>query len=370
MKVAIVYDRVNKFGGAERVLLALHETFPDAPLYTSVYSKENANWAKIFPEIKTTFLQYIPFAKNHHEIFAPFMLFAFSLFNFDNYDLVISVTSEFAKNINTKTKHICYCLTPTRYLWSHHEEYFQNKILRFLYKPLIQYLKNADIKASKKPDEMIAISTEVQKRIKKYYKRESEIIFPPVNVLKFSSPKKFENLRTSWPDLSNFSSVRKTGYYLLVSRLVKYKKVDLAIRAFNELNLPLVIVGTGREENKLKKLANKNILFAGFVPENDLSKYYSNAKALVFPQDEDFGIVAVEAQSYGLPVIAYKSGGAMDIVNKNTGVFFEEQNIESLINAIKKFQKMKFNSKLIMKNADRFSKDKFKKEFLALVREL
>lgn len=183
-KVAIVYDRVNKWGGAERVLLSLHEMFPKAPLYTSVYDKKNAKWAKVFPQVHTSFLQYIPFTKSNHEFLAPLMPLAFESFNFDNYDLVISVTSEFAKNIktNSKTLHVCYCLTPTRYLWSHYEEYFQNKILKFFTKPVISILRKWDKKAAYRPDVMFAISTEVQQRIKKYYNRESEIIFPPCKI--------------------------------------------------------------------------------------------------------------------------------------------------------------------------------------------
>ncbi|HTK03903.1 MAG TPA: hypothetical protein VL401_04040 [Alphaproteobacteria bacterium] len=183
-KVAIVYDRVNKWGGAERVLLALHEMFPTAPLYTSVVDKKNAKWAKVFPKIYTSFLQHIPFAKSNHELFGWLMPLAFSSFDFSDYDLVISVTSEFAKNINTnsKTLHVCYCLTPTRYLWSHYEEYFENKILKFFTKPIINILRIIDKKSAQKPNVMIAISTEVKKRIKKYYGRDSEIIFPPCKI--------------------------------------------------------------------------------------------------------------------------------------------------------------------------------------------
>lgn len=372
MKVAIVYDRVNKFGGAERVLLTLHKMFPKAPLYTSVYDHKNAKWAKVFPEIKTSFLQKFPFVKNNHEFFSVFMPLAFSRFNFDEYDLVISVTSEFAKNINVRGKHICYCLTPTRYLWSHNDEYFENKYLRFISKPIIKYLKFIDKKAAKKPDEMIAISTTVQRRIKKYYKRETKIIFPPVQTIN----KNFKNplLRGVQKPASRefFENFRKekNNYYLIVSRLVKYKKVDLAIEAFNELNLPLVIVGEGREERKLKKIAKKNIYFAGFIDEEELSKYYKNAKALIFPQEEDFGITAVEAQMCGTPVIAYKAGGAIDTISKNTGVFLTRQNKENLIEAIKKFEKTKFDKKNIKKNAERFSEKKFKQEFLELVKSL
>lgn len=184
LKTAIVYDRVNKWGGAERVLLTLHKMFPKAPLYTSVYDSKKASWAKVFPQIHTSFLQNIPFAKSNHELLAPFMPFVFSRFNFDEFDLVISVTSEAAKGIKTgpNTLHICYCLTPTRYLWSHYDDYFKNPILKFMSKPIINLLRSWDIKASKNPDVMIAISTEVQKRIKKYYKRDSKIIFPPCTI--------------------------------------------------------------------------------------------------------------------------------------------------------------------------------------------
>ena len=184
MKVAIVYDRVNKWGGAERVLLALHEMFPDAPLYTSVYDSKKAPWARVFPKIYTSFLQYLPFAKSNHELLAPLMPLVFESFNFDNYDLVISVTSEAAKGIKTNsgTLHVCYCLTPTRYLWSHYEDYFKNPVFKLVTKPIINYLKNWDKKAAQRPDVMIAISTEVKNRIKKYYGRDSEIIFPPTNV--------------------------------------------------------------------------------------------------------------------------------------------------------------------------------------------
>lgn len=249
MKVAFTYDRVNKFGGAERVLLALHEIFPEAPLYTSVYNPKTAPWAKVFPRIYTSFLQNIPFAKNNHEFFAPLMPLAFSRFNFNNYDLVISVTSEFAKNlprrkagINTGYKHICYCLTPTRYLWSHSNQYLTSPF-SILTSPLIYLLKKIDYRAAQKPDVMIAISKEVQTRIKKYYERESIVIYPPVEKLKNS-----KNLK-----LQANSNIKYKNYYLVVSRLVKYKRVDLAIKAFNQLRLPLVIVGTGREEKHLKK---------------------------------------------------------------------------------------------------------------------
>lgn len=354
-KVAIVYDRVNKWGGAERVLLALHEIFPEAPLYTSVYDPTNASWAKVFPEVRTSFLQKIPFTKSNHEFLATFMPLAFESFDFSEFDLVISVTSESAKGIKTKkgTYHICYCLTPTRYLWSHNQEYFKNKLLKLVSRPFVKALQKWDKRAAQRPDEIIAISTEVQSRIKKYYGRDAEIIFPPVEL----SMNRFID-----------SNDRKRKYYLVVSRLVDYKKVDLAVKAFNKLTLPLVIVGTGRSEKKLKRLAHKNIKFVGNVSENELQKYYLNARALIMPQEEDFGIVAVEAQMNGVPVIAYKKGGAIDtVIDRKTGIFFERQTTDSLMSAIKEFEKRQFVVDNLFTNAGRFSKEVFRKEIVELI---
>lgn len=380
MKVALVYDRVNKWGGAERVLLHLHEMFPDAPLYTSVYNPDTAKWAKVFPKVHTSFLQKIPFFKTHHEMVPFLMPLAFSQFSLDEYDLVISVTSEFAKNINTsgKTKHVCYCLTPTRYLWSGYDEYFKNKIFKFIATPLVSYLRKVDIKAAGKPDEMIAISTEVQKRIKKYYKRSSEVVFPPVA---FSSRRKNSLLRDFVAPVKSLRShgasshsrllgAHRNKYFLLVSRLVPYKKVDLAVKAFNKNGHKLVIVGTGSEEEKLKKMASKNIKFAGFVSEKALKKYYKNCQALIFPQREDFGLVAVEALSHGKPVIAFKAGGALDIVQDNVnGIFFAKHTVASLNSAIKKLFTINFNDDIIASTARSFDSRHFKKKLLQVIRD-
>lgn len=363
-KVAIVYDRVNKWGGAERVLLTLHEIFPKAPLYTSVYDLKNASWAKVFPKVYTSFLQKIPFAKSNHEFFAMFMPLVFSCFDFSRYDLVISVTSEAAKGIRTggKTKHICYCLTPTRYLWSGYKEYFKWFPLKIFGWLPVKILRILDKNAAQKPDKMIAISSEVQKRIKKYYGRKSQIIFPPVSLNNQSSTIKHQ---------ANFKLQNKK-YYILVSRLdYGYKKVDLAIKAFNKLGLPLVIVGEGREEKRLKKAANQNIIFAGRVDEERLKKYYLGSKALIMPQEEDFGIVAVEAQSFGIPVIAFKRGGASDIViNGKTGILFDRQSVSSLTEAVKTFNGRKFNSKLIVENAKRFKGIVFERQFIDLAKKM
>mgnify|MGYP001576611422 CR=1 FL=1 len=350
MKIALVYDRVNKWGGAERVLLALHEMFPDAPLYTSVYDKKRTPWARVFPKIYTSFLQKVPFAKSNHEFFGWLMPFIFENFNFDKYDLVISVTSEAAKGIITKpkTKHICYLLTPTRYLWSHYDLYFKNKFLRFISKPFINYLKIWDKVASQRPDKIIAISTEVKNRIKKYYGRDSEIIFPPVK----SHCKKYLS--------------ENHAYYLIVSRLVHYKRVDLAIKAFNKLKLPLVIVGSGSQINNLKLIARNNIKFAGEVSEDELVKYYMGAKALIMPQEEDFGITSIEAQFFGVPVIAYNKGGSLDtVINNRTGIFFLKQEVDSIVSAVAQFnQRPVFDRPSLVKNAGRFSENNFKMTFL------
>ena len=352
LKVAICYDRVNKFGGAERTLLTLHEMFPNAPLYTSVVDLENASWAKVFPKIYTSFLQKIPFARNNHELFGWLMPLAFETFNFNDYDLVISVTSEAAKGIitNTKTLHVCYCLTPTRYLWSGKEFYFNNppqkfKIFPFfkwVSKPFVSYLKKWDKIASTRPDEIISISKAVKERITRYYGRESEIIFPPVEI------KRLE--------------IKKDKYYFIAGRFEPYKMLGLVVSTFNEAGLPLVVAGSGSEFFRLKRKAYKNIKFIYKPTDEELWKLYTNAKAFLMPQEEDFGIMAVEAQGFGVPVIAYSKGGALDTVVQNkTGVFFDAQSKESLKQAIAKFDTMRFNYNYLTNNAKIFEKSKFKK---------
>ena len=351
MKVALVYDRLNKWGGAERVLLALHKIFPDAPLYTSVYSAEKAPWAKVF-DVRTSFLQKFPFSV-HHEIYAPLMPLAFESFNFDKYDLVISVTSEAAKGIVTKpeTAHVSYVLTPTRYLWSGYREYFRNDWFRYLSYPIVLYLRFWDKIAAARPDSLIVISKEVQGRVKRYYKRDSKVIYPPVTI-----GSKYKVL----------SIKQNTGYYLIVSRLVPYKRVDIAIRAFNKLGLPLKIVGIGSEEGRLKEMAKGNIEFLGHLTEQELLGYYQGCRCLVFCGKEDFGLTILEANSFGKPVIAYKAGGALEtVVEGKTGIFFDKINPESLAQAVKKFGKMSFNSKTCIEKSEEFSFRNFKNNFLS-----
>ncbi len=365
MKVALVYDRVNKIGGAERVLLALHEIWPNAPVYTAVYDEEKASWAKVFPEVIPSFLQKIPFAKSHHELFAWLTELAFETFNFSQFDVVISVTSAEAKAIITKphTLHICYCLTPTRYLWSSYSDYQNNPgfgILNPLVKTLMPWfvtkLRAFDQIASHRPDFYLAISNTVKERIKKYYKRASEVIYPGVDIDKFKMQKS-KVKKTSQNSKNN-------NYFLVVSRLVPYKRIDLAISAFNELGWKLKIAGVGVEMNNLKRLAKPNIEFLGELTEEKLVGYYQDCRALICPQEEDFGLASIEAQALGKPVITFAKGGVAETVRPNqTGILFKEQNLLLLLEALKKFTRMKFSSEECRKNALIYSQERFEKDF-------
>ncbi len=347
MKVALVYDRVNKIGGAERVLETLHQIFPQAPLYTAVYNPETAPWAKKF-QVIPSFLNKVPLAKKQHEIYPYLMPLAFESFDFSEYDLVISVTSEAAKGIITKpeTLHLCYCLTPTRYLWSGYKDYFRNRAFRFLTKPIVNYLRSWDRIAAQRPDAFLAISQNVQQRIKQYYGRDSEIIYPPLDIEKWSPGEKTED------------------YFLIVSRLdFGYKKVDLAIEAFNQLQLPLKIVGDGREKKRLKRKAGENIEFLGQLTDRELLGYYQRSQAVIFPQEEDFGLVPLEAQASGRPVIAYRKGGALEtVVEGETGLFFASQTPGALVKVVRSFKAIKFKPQAFRQNVVKFSQERFKKE--------
>lgn len=362
MKVALVYDRINKWGGAERVLLALHKIFPKAPIFTSVYSPQKAKWANEF-DIRPSFLQKFPHIVDNHELYPFLMPMAFERFTFSDYDLVISLTSEAAKGIitNPGTKHICYCLTPTRYLWSGYHEYFKNPALRVFANPTVSYLRKWDRVAAKRPDTFVAISKEVQNRIKKYYDRDSLVIYPPVD-LASSGERLADSLK---------SNERDKSYFLIVSRLskfTKYKRIDLAIQACNELRLPLKIVGEGSWKKELQKMAGPTVEFLGNIDDNLLREYYQKCRALLFPAIEDFGLTVVEVQSFGKPVIAFRGGGALETIKEGkTGLFFDRQTKESLIQALKTFELMKFDEIDSKRNAQQFSVHNFRDNFLKLV---
>ena len=357
MKVAIVYDRVNKWGGAERVLLALHEIWAEAPLFTAVYDAKRASWAKVF-QVHSSFLQHVPFAKKNHEYYPWLTPMAFESFSFDGYDVVLSVTSAEAKDIITKpgTVHICYCLTPTRYLWSGEKEYlkYSDSFSSFMFRIWRTTLKRWDLVAASRPDYYLAISEHIADRIKKYYHRETEkVIYPPV-------------------DLDTFTPKGEGDYFLCVSRLVPYKRVDLVIDAFNQLGWPLKIIGSGRSRSKLKSMAKKNIEFVGGdLTDSQLVAYDQKARAFVFGGVEDFGIVSLEAQAAGKPVICYRdSGMAETVVEGKTGEFFNKPSAASLIDALRKFDKGWYDSGSCRKNAEKFSMGRFQQEMKETVERL
>ncbi|HZE86578.1 MAG TPA: glycosyltransferase [Methylomirabilota bacterium] len=364
MKVALVYDRVNRWGGAERVLLALHQLFPKAPLFTSVYHRQQAAWADSFT-IKTSFLQHLPFARSRHEFLPLLMPVAFESFSFDEYDLVISVTSEAAKGIITKphTKHICYCLTPTRYLWSGYETYFNKRPLKFLAQPAVSALRKWDKIAAFRPDMLVAISEEVKGRIKKFYDRDSLVIYPPVTLQDITSEQKKEGRKG-----------KTEPFFLVVSRLskfTKYKRVDLAIEACNRLKLPLKIVGSGSWEKELKAQAGPTITFLGNLTDDELVDYYRDCIALIFPGVEDFGLTMVEAQQFEKPVIAFAGGGAIEIVQEGkTGYFFREQTIESLMKVLEQFHTYTFDKQAYKKQVEKFTFKNFKRNFETVVKKV
>jgi glycosyltransferase involved in cell wall biosynthesis len=356
MNVALVYDRINKIGGAERVLLSLHELFPDAPLYTALYDTKKASWANVML-VKPSWMNSIPYANTHHELFPWLTPFAFESMDFDSFDLVISVTSAEAKYIITKPKtiHICYCLTPTRYLWSGFDVYIKGRgIPAFFLKLFAPMLQRWDLVASSRPDTYIAISNRVKKRIETYYHRPVEaVIYPPVRT-----------------DFFVPSSNARNDYYLLVSRLVGYKRPDIVIDAFNRNRYPLVVVGTGSEKQNLMDRAKGNIIFSPeAVTDKELRTYYQHCRALVFAGDEDFGIVAAEAQSSGKPVIAYQNSGIAEIIiDGKTGILFDKQTPSSLNAAIEKERTMSFDSATCRTQGQRFDQVRFKEEFQTFVK--
>lgn len=343
-KVAIVYDWIDKWGGVERVLLIFHEIFPKADFFTSYYNPDKAKWARNI-NVKTSFIQKLPkIIKNNRILSLLFYPIAFETFNFNDYDLVISITSSFAKSIITQpsTKHICYLLTPTRFLWSHQKDYIKNE--KSKNKIFTDYLKNWDKTVAQRPDKIISISETVKKRCKKYYQRESEVIYPPFDTDYWQKIKlKITNLKSQ---IKSKFKILNSKFYLVVSRLEPYKKVDLAIKVFNKLNKNLIIVGEGTQEDYLKQIAkkNNNIIFFSKLTDLELGYLYSKAEALIMPQEEDFGYVSLEGQFFGCPVIAYKKGGVVEtIIDKKTGIFFDRQTVESLTKAVERFKKIKYN---------------------------
>ncbi len=359
MKVALVHDWLTNMGGAEKVLLALKEIYPDAPIYTSVYNPQNM--PDIFRgfDIRTSWLQKIPLARRKHQLFPMLRAKAFEKFNFDEFDLVLSVTSSDAKGIIVnpeKTLHICYCNTPTRYYWSHYEEYKQNPgfgPLDIFIKPFIPLLvgrmRKWDLKAAARPAVYLANSRNVARRIKIYYNRDSTVLFPPVDVSRYS-----------------VNNGHRAGL-LAAGRQIPYKRFDLAIEAANQLNMPLVVIGQGPEHKKLVKLGGPKVIFKT-ANDEELAAAFASAELFLFPNEEDAGLIPVEAMASGTPVVAFAKGGVLDVIEPGeSGILFNQQNTESLIAAINNALKLSWDRQKIRRQAEKFSKPKFQAEIQKFV---
>ena len=362
MKVAIFHDYLNQFGGAERVLQALLEIFPEADLYTLLYDKEKT-FGVFEKNIKRTSFMDRSWVRSHHRMFIPFMPLASHRMNIDNdYDLVISSSAGYAKGFGRGRLpfHISYCYTPLRYAWD--IDYLKNlplsprPLAQFFARPIAKALRGWDKRAAGGPNIFIAVSDYIAQKINAYYEREARVIYPPVD------------LDTFYPEPLPADTTE--GYYLMAGRLLYYKVFDLGIKAFNVLNKPLKIVGSGPEALKLKSIAGSSVEFLSDVSDDGLRRLYSGARAFIFPQVEDFGLVAAEAQACGLPVIAYNVGGGKEIVEDGkTGILFNEQTPESIIEAVKRFENTNFDRKYIARRGEIFSREKFKENIRKVVRD-
>ncbi|ADQ41905.1 glycosyl transferase group 1 [Caldicellulosiruptor acetigenus I77R1B] len=360
MKVAIVHEWLTTLGGSEKVVLEFKKIFPEAPIYTLVFNEEKLGNYFDKNEVITSYLQHIPLAKKKHQLFLSFMPKAFERFDLREYDLILTSSSAFAKGVisSPKSIHICYCHTPPRYIWDLSYEYLKdyNFLVRWYLEKKFHYLRMWDTLAANRVDYFIANSNYIANRIKKFYKREAKVIYPPVDVQYFTP-----------------SYEKVEDFYLIVSRLVSYKRVDLAVEVFNRISKKLIVIGDGPEYKKLKAMAKRNIEFMGFQPDSVIREMYRKCKALIFPGVEDFGIVPVEVQACGRPVIAYKEGGVLETVIENkTGIFFDKQDVESLIKAIGKFEKEidTFDSRFIRKNAERFGQERFREQIKNFIFEI
>jgi len=360
-KIALVHDHLAQDGGAEKVLKVLADMFPEAPIYTLLYEEKHVSKYFKGREVKTSIIQKLPGGVKHYQWYMPFMPMAVEFFDLSDFDIVISDASAFAKGVITKpdTLHICYCHTPTRYLWDYTHQYINELSFNKYFKKIISLVLNKiriwDFVAAQRVDLYIANSITVQKRIQKYYRRDSELIYPPVELAKFK--------------ITNESK----DYFLIGGRLAPYKRVDIVVEAFKKMpDKKLKIFGSGVDVPRLKGIANgaENIEFLGRVSEDEKASLYSNCLAFINPQEEDFGITVVEAMASGRPVLAFERGGATEtIINEKTGLFFKEQNAESLIGAISAFEEHDFNTVEIKKHAENFSEQIFKEKIINFINQ-
>lgn len=358
MKAAIVHEYLNQYGGAERVLQVLCAMAPDAPIYTTLYDERLTGGVFKGQTIRTSFIQRLPLAVRWHHAYSPLMPLAMEQFDLRAFDTVLSVSASFAKGVITHpgTRHLCYCLTPPRFLWDDSQRF----IRRFSYPlplgrlaPLaLSYLRVWDRQAAERVDQWVAISESVRRRIQKYYQKDSIVVHPPVNITKFSLAE------------------GPGAYWLMVGRLVAYKNFDLAVRAFNRLGWPLIIVGTGVEERRLRRMAKSNISFVGQVDDTRLAQLYRGAAGVAFPQEEDFGIVPLEAMASGRPVVALRRGGALEtVIDRITGLFFDEETPEALADAVDRASRMKWLPNLARGQAERFDIPVFREKMSAILHD-
>jgi len=377
-KIALVHDFLTYFGGAERVLMSLHKLYPKAPIYSLLYDEKKMK--KYFPEAKTktSFINKFPkFIRKRKKYLLPFLPTAAETFDLREFDIVISSSSSFVKGIITKPKtvHICYCHTPTRFLWDWHYNYLKENKVGGLKKifliPLLHYLRMWDKTASERVDYFIANSENTAKRIRKFYNQESKVIYPPVVVSHLTFPKRGG---TVLPLLGRIrGGINNKNYFLIVSRLTPYKKIDIAIEAFNKLELPLVIIGDGGDRRRLEKMAEKNIKFLGFQPEEKIAEYYQNCQAFIFPGEDDFGITPIEAMSFGKPVLAYRKGGALEtIIEGETGEFFDDPIPEILADGVRRIKNNcdSYDTEKIKGQAGKFSEEEFKRKMKEFVSDI
>ncbi len=355
MRVALIHDWLNQVGGAEDVLTELVTLYPAAPIFTSLYARAKmpATW-QTWP-IHTLWTDKLPGIHAHHQPYLPLYPAAFGGLKLTGYDLVLSNKSGFCHGVRVAPSvvHICYCLAPTRYVWQYDAYAARERLggsVRVLLRPLLGVLKRWDYAAAQRVDHFIAISSEVQDRIRRFYDRDSEIIYPPVATERFTPSATVED------------------YYLVVSRLIPYKRIDLAVAACSQLGLPLLVAGTGRDRERLEALAGPTVKFLGFVPDADLPDLMARCRAFIFPGLEDFGIAPVQASAAGRPVIAFRGGGALDTVIPGvTGAFFDTQTVESLVATLRTFDARHYDPVAIRTHALQFDTRVFHAKISAFV---
>ncbi len=359
MKLALVHDWLNQRGGAEDVLETLVDMFPDSPVYTSIYAPDLMPAAYRQWDIRPLWIDKLPGIHTHHQPYLPMYPLAWGGLDLSAYDVILTNKSGFCHGLrwSGRTIHICYCLAPTRYVWQL-DAYIQRegfgKLTQAGLRPLMAALRKWDLDAARRVTHFIAISTEIQARIKTYYGRDSVIIFPPVDTTRFQPvpPEQVED------------------YYLVVSRLIPYKRIDLAVQAATQLGLPLKVAGRGRDLDKLKALAGPTVEFLGYVSDEQLPGLMARCKAFLFPGLEDFGITPVQAQAAGRPVIAYGGGGALDtVIPGRTGELFAELTVESLVHVLRDFDASRYDTEVIRRHAEQFDTAVFKRELLAYIEQ-